>query len=143
MDEMTNRMLEVVSKAPWYVHIGMKPRIEGDRIVIELEVERGKHFQALGMCHGGVIASVLDSSIGLNINSKLIPQGKSAITAQLNIHYIKPTFEGKIKGTGKPIHIGSKTAVGYGEVVNDSGEVLAAGTATFIIMDRRPPERGK
>ncbi len=129
-------VLKTVGSAPWYRLIGMVPKLQGDRVVIEMEISREKHLQALGMTHGGAIASVLDSAIGLNVNREVVKMGKSAVTAQLNIHYIKPVSEGKIIGVGMPVHIGKKVCVGYGEVRNDEGELIATGTATFYIVDR-------
>ena len=126
-------IIELVSSSPWYRLIGMKPKVEGDRIVVELSLDRDKHLQALGLVHGGVIASVLDSAIGLNVNRELAKLGKTAVTAQLNVHYLRPVREGKITGTGKILHKGSRVAVGYGEVRNEKGELVATGTATFYI----------
>ncbi len=128
-------LLRVVESSPWYRLIGLKPRWKEDSIVVELEVDENRHYQALGTAHGGVVASVLDSCIGLRINFELFKQGKKAVTAQLNVHYLKPVRKGKIKGVGEIVKMGSKTAVGRGEVVDETGEVVATGTATFIIVD--------
>jgi uncharacterized protein (TIGR00369 family) len=124
------------SSSPWYKLVGMRPRIvEGD-VIIELDIDNEKHFQALGTAHGGVIASVLDAAIALNIIKKLVEGGnesmKVVVTSQLNIHYLRPVSKGRVVGVGRPIYIGSKIAVGYGEarVEND---VVAMATATFII----------
>ncbi len=126
-------IIELVSSAPWYRLIGMKPRVEGDKVVVELSLNGEKHLQALGLVHGGVIASVLDSAIGLNVNMELAKFKKTAVTAQLNVHYLRPVKEGKIVGSGKILHMGSRVAVGYGEVRNEKGELVATGTATFYI----------
>lgn len=114
----------------------MEPRIEEDKIIVEMNLDESKHFQALGMAHGGAIASVLDSAIGLNVNKEVVKLGKTAVTAQLNIHYVRPALKGKIVGTGRALHIGSKVTVGYGEVRNEKGELIATGTATFYIVNR-------
>ncbi|WP_290623690.1 MULTISPECIES: PaaI family thioesterase [unclassified Archaeoglobus] len=129
-------VLKVVGSAPWYRLIGMEPRIEEDKIIVEMNLDESKHFQALGMAHGGAIASVLDSAIGLNVNKEVVKLGKTAVTAQLNIHYVRPALKGKIVGTGRALHIGSKVTVGYGEVRNEKGELIATGTATFYIVNR-------
>ncbi len=129
-------VVRLVGSAPWYRLIGMEPKIEGDKIIVEMNLDKSKHFQALGMAHGGAIASVLDSAIGLNVNREVVKFGKTAITAQLNIHYVRPALEGKIIGVGRALHIGSKVTVGYGEVRNEKGELVATGTATFYIIDR-------
>ena len=97
---------QLVKNAPWYKHIGMNPKLVNDRIVVELELDKNKHFQALGTAHGGVIATLLDSAIGLNINYKLFKMGKIAVTVQLNVQYIKPVNSDKIIGEGFILHIG-------------------------------------
>lgn len=132
--EFAEKLVEKVESAPWYRLLGMKIEI-GETISIVLEVQE-KHMQALGVAHGGVIASVLDSAIGLNINRDLVAAGKVAVTSQLNIHYLKPISMGKkIKATAKPLYIGSKVAVGFGELKDENGETLAVATATFYIRD--------
>jgi len=131
-------LIELVRSAPWYKLIGMEPHLVEDRVVVELNISRTKHFQALGVAHGGVIASVLDSVIGLNVNKELLQRGKVAVTVQLNIHYLKPALEGKIIGEGKVVHVGSKIVVGYGEVKNSRGEIIATGTATYYITGESP-----
>lgn len=131
--EFLEKLVEKVGSAPWYKHLGMKIEL-GENISIVLEVQE-KHLQALGVAHGGVIASVLDSAIGLNINRVLVAKKKVAVTSQLNIHYLKPVVQGKIKATAKPLYIGSKVAVGFGELKDENGEILAVATATFYIRD--------
>ncbi len=123
--------LEAVASSPWYRLIGMRPRLEGDRVVVELEVGR-RHHQAFGTAHGGVIAALLDSAIGLNVNVRVLP--KRAVTVQLNIHYLRPVVEGKLTGVGEVLHLGKRAAVGYGEVTA-SGKKVAAGTATFYVVE--------
>jgi acyl-CoA thioesterase len=124
------------SSSPWYKLIGMKPRIVNGEVVVELDLDEEKHLQALGTVHGGVIASVLDATIALNIIKRLVEsEGGSvrvAVTSQLNVHYLRPVSKGRVVGVGRPIYIGSKIAVGYGEarVEND---VVAVATATFVI----------
>ncbi|WP_456329529.1 PaaI family thioesterase [Archaeoglobus sp.] len=135
--EEYEEILSIVGSAPWYRLTGMIPKLLGDRVVVEMELDKSKHIQALGTAHGGAIASILDSAIGLNVNREVVKTGKTAVTAQLNIHYIRPVTEGKIVGVGMPVHIGSKVTVGYGEVRNEDGELVATGTATFYIIDRK------
>lgn len=125
------RLLENVSSAPWYKLIGMRPRFENGEIIVELDLDE-KHRQALGVAHGGVIASVLDSAIALNINKELVKIGKIAVTAQLSVHYLKSVSKGRVVGTGRQLYIGNRTAVGYGEAVV-GGDLVAIATALLVI----------
>ena len=130
--KVMQEFLSRASSSPWYKLIGMKPRIVDGDIVIELDLDEGKHIQALGTAHGGVIASILDSAIALNVNKRLVGTGRVAVTAQLNVHYLRPVSKGRIVGIGRPVHIGSRIAVGYGEArVED--DVVAVATATLVI----------
>lgn len=125
------RWLENVSASPWYKLIGMKPRFRDGKIIVELDLEE-RHHQALGAAHGGVVASVLDSAIALNVNKELIKVGKVAVTAQLNVHFLKSISKGRVVGVGRPLYIGNRTAVGYGEAMVD-GELVATATALLVI----------
>ncbi|MEM4616957.1 MAG: PaaI family thioesterase, partial [Archaeoglobaceae archaeon] len=60
-----------------------------------------------------------------------------AITSQLNVHYLKPVSRGKITAKAKPLFIGSKVAVGYGELKDENGETIAVATSTFYITTRK------
>uniref|UniRef100_A0A7J2TKI6 PaaI family thioesterase n=1 Tax=Archaeoglobus fulgidus TaxID=2234 RepID=A0A7J2TKI6_ARCFL len=131
--ESIEKFIEKVESAPWYRLLGMKIEL-GERISVILNIEE-KHMQALGIAHGGVTASILDSAIGLNINRDLIPKGKLAVTSQLNVHYLKPVQKGVVRATARPLYIGSKVAVGFGELKDERGETLAVATATFYIRD--------
>lgn len=134
--DLIEEFVKLVESAPWYRLIGMKIRREDKEISVEIQVEE-KHLQALGMVHGGAIASILDSAIGLNINKELINEGKLAITSQLNVHYLKPVSKGKIIARAKPLFIGSKVAVGYGELKDENGDTVAVATSTFYITVRK------
>jgi len=140
--EVLQELLSRVSSSPWYKLIGMRPRVVDGDVVIELDLDEEKHLQALGVAHGGVIASVLDSAITLNINKRLVGTGRAAVTAQLNVHYLRPVSKGRVVGIGRPVHIGSKTAVGYGEARIGDG-VVAVATATLAIrgLEAGPPSR--
>ncbi|OYT34622.1 hypothetical protein B6U96_12575 [Archaeoglobales archaeon ex4484_92] len=127
---------QLAKNAPWYKHIGMNPKLVNDRIVVELELDKNKHLQALGTAHGGVIATLLDSAIGLNINYKLFKMGKIAVTVQLNVQYIKPVNSGKIIGEGFILYIGDKIAIGQGQVLNEDEERIAYGSATYYILKK-------
>lgn len=134
--DLVGEFVKLVGSAPWYRLIGMEIKRGENEILVEIQVEE-KHLQALGMVHGGAIASILDSAIGLNINKELIEKGKFAITSQLNVHYLKPVSRGKITAKAKPLFIGSKVAVGYGELKDENGETIAVATSTFYITTRK------
>ena len=39
--------------------------------------------------HGGIIATLMDNAMGYLVNKDLQPEGKGAVTTNMNIHYVK------------------------------------------------------
>jgi len=89
-------------------------------------------LQFYGNLHGGVIASIIDSAIAIAVNQQLDP-GEGASTVELKINYLRSISEGTIWGEGKVIKKGRNIVVAQGEIRNDAGQILAIGTATFMV----------
>jgi uncharacterized protein (TIGR00369 family) len=87
-----------------------------------------------GMGHGGIIAVLLDEAMGKVCRFR----DARAVTAELDIKYLKPVrvdeeitveaFETDFKG---------RNIFQAGEIRNAAGEVLARGTARFVIVGQK------
>jgi uncharacterized protein (TIGR00369 family) len=90
-----------------------------------------------GMGHGGIIAVLLDEAMGKVCRFR----DARAVTAELNIKYLKPVrvdeeitveaFETDFKG---------RNIFQAGEIRNAAGDVLARGTARFVIVGQKVEE---
>jgi uncharacterized protein (TIGR00369 family) len=93
------------------------------------------HLRTLGIAHGGVIATLLDSVMGMNAN-RSSPADHYVVTAQLNVHFIRPAFEGEsLIASAEVRHSGRKTAVAQGEIRTTNGELVATASATFVFVE--------
>jgi uncharacterized protein (TIGR00369 family) len=90
---------------------------------------------ALGIVHGGITATLLDTVMGTVIHA-ILPEGYGAVTNQLNIHYIAPGIGDSITCKAEIIHYGSKTAVISGEAFRSDGRKIAHATGTFFIIKK-------
>jgi uncharacterized protein (TIGR00369 family) len=98
-----------------------------------LEVRAG-HLRSLGIAHGGVIASLLDSVMGFQA-ARSSPPDHYIVTAQLNVQFIRPAFEGEtLIASSQVRHAGRKTAVAQGELVTTEGALVATSSATFVFV---------
>lgn len=88
--------------------------------------------QIYGNVHGGVIAGLMDSCIAVALNQQLDPQ-EGASTVELKLNYLRSVNQGTLRGQGKVIKKGSKIIVGQGEIKDDAGDLVAFGTATFMV----------
>lgn len=105
---------------------------EGE-VVVTLEPQEF-HYNPNGMIHGGVAATLFDSSLGCAVQS-LLPPMFIAPTLQLQVNYIRPiTMEtGKVFCSGKVVHMGRRSATAEGRLTDGDGRLYAHATGTFII----------
>jgi acyl-CoA thioesterase len=110
--------------------LGVRSDEEG-RLSLEL---RAGHLRTLGIAHGGVIATLLDSVMGLKANQSS-PPDHYLVTAQLNVHFLRPAFEGEtLVASSEVRHAGRKTAMAQGELHTAAGELVATASATFVYV---------
>jgi uncharacterized protein (TIGR00369 family) len=93
------------------------------------------HYNPIGVVHGGLAVTLLDSAMGCAVHSTL-PAGGRYTTLEIKVNYIRPmTAEtGRVRCEAKVIHVGGRTASAEGRVVDESGKLYAHGTTTCIIF---------
>ena len=119
--------------------LGVRSDEEG-RLVVKLGPE---HLRSLGIAHGGFIATLIDSVMGRDAG-RLAPSDHYVVTAQLNVHFIRPGWEGEtVLATAQLRHRGRKTAVGQAEVRTEAGALIATGSGTFLYVAHTAATRVK
>ena len=93
------------------------------------------HYNPIGVVHGGVAATLLDSAMGCAVHSTL-PAGATYTTLEIKVNYIRPMTAdtGKVRCEANTIHVGGRTATAEGKIVDDKGRLYAHGTTTCIIF---------
>lgn len=89
----------------------------------------------LDIVHGGITATVLDTTMG-SLANYILPKGFGAVTNQLNIHYIAPGIGETLRCKAEIVHKGSKTMVISGEAYRSDGKKIAYATGTFFIISK-------
>jgi len=111
----------------------------GGRSELALVVDE-RHLRNMPILHGGVLATLLDSALGIAA-STVSPPNRLAVTAQLNVNFIRPAFPGeRLVATGEVQHTGRQSVVATGEVRCDSGQLVATATGTFLFTDLPPSD---
>ena len=117
-------------RASFLERLGVRPDGEGNLVL----VLGAAHLRTLGIAHGGVIATLLDSVMGMNAH-KTSPSDHYLVTAQLNVHFLRPAFEGETLVASADVrHAGRKTAMAQGELRTSGGELVATASATFLYV---------
>lgn len=95
-----------------------------------------RHLRTHRILHGGVVAAMLDTAMGRAV-STLCSSDQSAVTAQLNVNFIRPSWVGEtLTITGEVQHSGRQTAVARGEIRTAAGVLVATGSGTFMFVAR-------
>jgi uncharacterized protein (TIGR00369 family) len=94
------------------------------------------HYNPIGLVHGGVAATLLDTVMGCAVQSKL-PRGRAYTTLDVHVRYLRPlTAEtGRVLATGVAIHAGGRTATAEGRIVDEAGKLYATGTTSCLLFD--------
>jgi uncharacterized protein (TIGR00369 family) len=108
------------------------------------EAERGRvlvtvmptdaHLNPAGTVHGGLTATLLDSCMGLAIQS-MLEKDFSQTTLEFKISLVRPITPetGAIRAEGKVLNCGRRIGTAEGRVVDGQGRLLAHGTTTCLI----------
>jgi uncharacterized protein (TIGR00369 family) len=109
--------------------------VEEGKVVFALDPGE-RHYNPFGVLHGGVAASLFDSALGCAVQS-VLPQGRSAPTMELHINYIRPVTvgTGRIRCSGEIVHVGKRSAIAEGRLVDKDGKLYAHATGTFVISE--------
>ena len=107
---------------------------KGYAVVVVVPDER--HYNGLGIAHGGLAATILDSATGCAINT-MMPAGRIFTTLEMKINYVRPIRGDAarlVRCEARVIHAGSRVATAEGRVLDEHGKLYAHGTATCMLF---------
>src|SRR5215207_368987 len=93
------------------------------------------HYNPIGVVHGGLAATLLDSAMGCAVHS-VLPAGAGYTTLEIKVNYVRAlTAEtGEVRCEARVIHVGGRTATAEGKVLDAAGKLYAHATTTCIIF---------
>ncbi|SHK56970.1 uncharacterized domain 1-containing protein [Bradyrhizobium lablabi] len=104
------------------------------RVVVTAE-PGDNHLNPAGTVHGGLTATLLDSCMGLAIQSTL-EKGVGQTTLEFKISLLRPITPetGMIRAEGVVLSRGRRVGTAEGRVIDGQGRLLAHGTTTCLIF---------
>jgi uncharacterized protein (TIGR00369 family) len=105
-----------------------------ERGEIEVSFEATADFlNPAGTVQGGFLTAMLDDTMGPALAATLEP-GLFGATLELKVSFLRPAKPGRLVGRGRVVHSGSTIAFLSGELLDESGRVVAVGSATARIL---------
>jgi uncharacterized protein (TIGR00369 family) len=104
------------------------------RVVVTAQ-PNGTHLNPAGTVHGGLTATLLDSCMGLAIQSSL-EKGFAQTTVEFKVSLVRPITPetGVITAEGTVLSLGRRVGTAEGRVTDGAGRLLAHGTTTCLIF---------
>ena len=102
-----------------------------------MPVEPRTH-QPMGILHGGA-SLVLAETLGSVAANCVVDTAKSYCVGQeINGNHLRPVKSGKVTGTARPVHLGSRSQVWSIEIRDEQERMTCISRLTMAIVDRQP-----
>jgi uncharacterized protein (TIGR00369 family) len=104
--------------------------------VVVTAAPSGIHLNPAGTVHGGFAATLLDSCMGLAVQSTL-EKGVSQTTLEFKISLVRPITPetGEIRAEDLVLSRGRRVGSAEGRVTDGNGRLLAHGTTTCLVFE--------
>ncbi len=111
--------------------------VEEGRVVFEC-VPGEQHYNTIGVVHGGLACTLLDSAMGCALHT-MLPAGTGYTTLELKTNLLRPIVAdtGTLRCEGRPIHVGGRVALAEASLTDGSGILYAHATSTLMVFRPR------
>jgi uncharacterized protein (TIGR00369 family) len=105
-------------------------------VVVLNSVPAFQHYNPIGSVHGGYAAILLDSAMGLAVQS-MLPAGTGFTTLEFKVSFIKGMTKdtGTIRTEGRTHNVGRRTATAEARITDAKGRLLAHATTTCLVFE--------
>jgi len=95
-----------------------------------------RHYNPIGSVHGGYAAILLDSAMGLAVQS-MLPAGTGYTTLEFKISFIRGMTKdtGPIRTEGRTLNVGRRAATAEARITDAKGRLLAHATTTCLVFE--------
>jgi len=121
--------------APIGAHIGMEfSEVERGKVTFTCHPDES-HYNPIGVVHGGLVCTLLDSALGCAAHS-LLPAGMGYTSIDINISYLRlvTADSGPLVATGRVTKPGRRVTFAEGEVVDAAGKTVATATSSLLVF---------
>jgi uncharacterized protein (TIGR00369 family) len=110
--------------------------VELGKVVFECEPSHA-HYNPIGMVHGGLVCTVLDTATGCAAHSTL-PAGVGYTSVEIKVNYLRPVLadSGVLTATGQVIKGGNRVIFAEGNVTTSAGDLVATASSTLLVRPK-------
>ena len=108
--------------------------VESGHAVFELAPGE-QHYNPIGVMHGGVAMTLLDSAMGCAVQTQM-QAGGGYTTLEAKTNLVRPitSTTSRLRAIGKLVHLGKRVATAEGRLQDQEGKLYAHATTTCLIL---------
>ncbi len=124
-----------VPPPPIASHVAMELVEVGDGTVTFSCQPNESHYNPIGMVHGGLVCTLLDSALGCAAHTKL-PAGIGYTSIEIKVNYLRPVTSesGPLICVGRVTKPGRRVSFAGGEVVDRNGKTVATASGSLLVF---------
>jgi uncharacterized protein (TIGR00369 family) len=110
--------------------------IDADTGYAVFEIAPGEqHYNPIGVVHGGIAMTLLDSAMGCAVQTQL-PKGGAYTTLEAKTNLVRAVTRdtGKLHAIGKVVHLGKRIATAEARLEDAEGKLYAHASSTCIVL---------
>ena len=92
-------------------------------------------YNPIGMVHGGLVCTLLDSAAGCAVHATL-PAGTGYTSLEIKVSFLRPVRrgEGDLRALGRVVKPGRRAAFAEAEVRDEGDRLVATATSTCLVF---------
>lgn len=101
-------------------------------------VPQQRHYNPIGVVHGGFAMTLLDSALGCAVHSTL-EKGETYTTLEIKVNLVRPLTKdtGPIRAEGRIVYRGRTLGTSEGDIKDANGKLYAHATTTCMVFPAR------
>lgn len=105
--------------------------VEKGKVELSMPVDGSKHTNLYGVLHGGALASLADTAMGVSCATL----GNRVVTIEMNINFMKSAAMGStVLAVAEVLHSGKQTMVLEASLYGQGGSLVGKARGTFMII---------
>jgi uncharacterized protein (TIGR00369 family) len=113
-------------------------RVEAGSAIVEMDVD-GRHSNAMGAAHGGMLFLLADTAAGLAYLA-LLAEGESGTTVEMKINFLRPVWQTRLRAEARIVQQGATLSLAECDVRDSNQRLVARATATMMRLTGRAAE---
>lgn len=109
--------------------------VEPGRVTFVCEPDEST-YNPIGLVHGGLVCTLLDSAAGCALHS-VLPAGRAYTSVEIKVNYLRAVRSdtGRLTATGTVVRSGSRVGFTEATVTDGAGALVATASSTLLIFD--------